>query len=206
MTKSHSTDYIKRQAKSLKRKDGISHSTALDFICKNLGFQNWNDFRKRNSKTTEHAKECDASKVLTYKAGYFQKKKIRPNASMPINMHKKVGEYLKCILVIAEFRQGVFKPINFIRCTLEDWMENENTGSNRIPCTEFSDIYFHEVYKNPINRTLTPELKNALLENITNAKKILDSYYHPCPPLDEIHSKFSACERAIDLWFNKKII
>jgi hypothetical protein len=45
---SHSADYIKRQAKSIKKKEGITHVQALDKSAVLCGYHNWAHFKNSN--------------------------------------------------------------------------------------------------------------------------------------------------------------
>lgn len=50
---SHSADYIKRQAKSIKKKEGISHAKALDQSAVNCGYHNWTHFLNSNKEENQ---------------------------------------------------------------------------------------------------------------------------------------------------------
>ncbi len=44
--KAHTIAYVKRQAKKLKTLSNITHTQALDLLCKELGYSNWKHFLK----------------------------------------------------------------------------------------------------------------------------------------------------------------
>jgi YozE SAM-like fold/Glyoxalase superfamily protein len=50
--KMHTIAYIKRQAKNLKKQNGISHTQALDLISKQHGYSNWKHYQKILSQHT----------------------------------------------------------------------------------------------------------------------------------------------------------
>ncbi len=52
---SHSADFIKRQAKSIKRKEGITHVQALDKSAVICGYHNWAHFVNLNSNKVENS-------------------------------------------------------------------------------------------------------------------------------------------------------
>lgn len=41
-------DWLKRQAKKLKKEKGITHAKSLDLIAKSKGYNNWKDLIKNN--------------------------------------------------------------------------------------------------------------------------------------------------------------
>lgn len=51
----HTLEYIKRQAKKVKKERGITHTAALEFVSKQLGFDSYKDFLKSfyNLKTEQ---------------------------------------------------------------------------------------------------------------------------------------------------------
>lgn len=49
----HTLEYVKRQAKQVKRDQGVTHMEALNFVAKSLGFANWMDCQ-RKLKTDDH--------------------------------------------------------------------------------------------------------------------------------------------------------
>lgn len=60
---SHSADYIKRQAKSIKKKEGITHVQALDKSAVLCGYHNWSHFlnkdKQSNSSTPPDYKQSN---------------------------------------------------------------------------------------------------------------------------------------------------
>lgn len=52
---SHSADYIKRQAKSIKKKEGITHTEALDKSAIICGYHNWPHFLNKNKQSSSSA-------------------------------------------------------------------------------------------------------------------------------------------------------
>lgn len=56
----HTDDYLKRQAKEIKKQENISYLQALDKAAKNAGFSNWNHFI--NSSTSNITQEKDKFK------------------------------------------------------------------------------------------------------------------------------------------------
>lgn len=48
--KQHTLEFVKRQAKKLKKEKGITHTEALNEVSKGIGFQNWEHCRKALSE------------------------------------------------------------------------------------------------------------------------------------------------------------
>lgn len=45
MEKIHTVEFVKRKAKKLKKsQEGLSHTAALDIVCRELGFGNYKSF------------------------------------------------------------------------------------------------------------------------------------------------------------------
>ena len=58
---SHTADYFKRQAKTLKKNTGLTHHAALDKVVQAEGFSNWSHFQNRSAQLSRAASPPSAS-------------------------------------------------------------------------------------------------------------------------------------------------
>lgn len=64
---SYSADYIKRQAKSIKKKEAITHVQALDRSAVLCGYHNWSHFLNKNKQSNSSAPTDKINKMNPYR-------------------------------------------------------------------------------------------------------------------------------------------
>ena len=96
-------DFIKRQAKKLRKELAIPHHAALDLAARSNGNSNWKNFLNNDGKVARVESEqpfiIRPTVILPSTLGYQmfpnKRKNRRPNAKMPIAIHQQVAILLK---------------------------------------------------------------------------------------------------------------
>lgn len=201
--KGHSAEYIKRQAKKIKKETGVPHHEALEKAAKNAGFSNWKHALKASSAAIANdgtTRPVPRPAVVPFYRLLAQTPDYRPNTRMPITAHQEIGKLLKEVCAASDFvRKSVYKPIDSVRCELDDWIQVEYKSREELPNKVFFNIYYHGPTPSTA-RELSFEQKETLCSKLHQVKQILDQHYHDCKPLRSIHKRIDRALKAIELW------
>lgn len=171
----HSADYIKRQAKKLKKELGIPHHVALDKAAQNSGFANWKNFVNgastlvRHPTRSEHiaAQKRPTPLVLTYGRILSRNLHKRPNAKMPVSAHQEIALLLREARCGTLYNKRAETPIGEVRTTLDDWVQKEYPTDK-----EMSNDVFHAMYYGgddfETERSPSEERKQQLVSHFTS--------------------------------------
>ena len=159
--------------------------------------------------TIEHAKAIKLPPQKPRKAptgkrntvGYVQTfvgAQRRPNGTMPVEMHAKVGELLKSVLVVSNHRKGVYNRVNGIRSELDEWTMREYNRAE-LPSEVFFDLYYHEsgnTYESSLSEK--DRLKHA--HSLEEVKRILAAHYPDSKPLRTVLNKVEGAIKSMQTW------
>lgn len=198
----HTLAFVKRLAKKLKKEQQLAHHTALDLAAKSLGYSNWKHFLNKGSKpemAAQITKKLPTPLTVTFSM-FPRAKVVRPNVRMPIEAHKKVALLLDEVLAGSHARKSVFKPIDSVRCELDDWIQNEYRSREVLPDEEFHQMYYGHKHKARLQKKISTEEAAKFIENLETTKAILTEHYHDCTPLRQILRLLDRGISAIEKW------
>lgn len=122
----------------------------------------------------------------------------RPNGKMPVEMHAKVGELLKSVLVVSFQRKGVYNRVNNIRSELDEWTMREY-NHEELPSEEFFGLYYHESART-YKRAISSEERLKHIASLECVKSLLTSHYPDSPPLRSILKKADEAVKSMQSW------
>jgi hypothetical protein len=157
----------------------------------------------------EHAKEIkllpqkprNPETVKRNTVGYIQTfvgAQRRPNGTMPVEMHAKVGELLKSVLVASNHRKGVYNRVNGIRSELDEWTMREY-NREELPSEQFFDLYYHES-GNTYERSLSEKERLQHTKSLEEVKCILAAHYPDSKPLRTVLKKVDGAIKSMQTW------
>lgn len=122
----------------------------------------------------------------------------RPNGKMPVEMHARVGELLKSVLVASFQRKGVYSRVNDIRCELDEWTMREY-NHDELPSEQFFGLYYHESAETN-QRTISSEERLKHIASLESVKSLLIEYYPDSPPLRSVLKKVDEAVKSMHAW------
>lgn len=105
----------------------------------------------------------------------------RPAAAMPVEGHIEVGSIIKAILWSDQRPYGVYRRLNSVRATLEDWMAIE-IGRTQLQGPEFFDVYYSATERDATNHERA-QSRAGVLKMLDELKQKLRAAYPDCSPL-----------------------
>jgi hypothetical protein len=126
-----------------------------------------------------------------YRTILAQSERRRPAMRMPVEGHAAVGRLLKSVIYPNRARRRVYKPLDGVRCDLDDWVQCEYDRTE-LSDAVFFDLYYHE--DELPEDSLTGAARTARhVEQLTEAKRLLAKHYPDCAPLRAL---FKSIDRA----------
>lgn len=201
----HSADYLKRQARNIKKEQGITHLEALNKAAILAGFTGWDNFVNKSKEPLKRKRvplgltsKAPSPLVLTYYAFGAKQSEKRPNAKMPIEAHLQMGELLKEVGNATDAYKRAKNALGYVRTTLDDWAQREYSRK------ELSDDVFFDMYYGnsdaPVEYSPSSERKQQLVSLCQTAKTILTKYYPDCSPLRTLNKKLDLTIKWISRW------
>lgn len=208
----HSAEYLKRQAKKIKKQLGITHLKALDKAAQNAGFTGWKHFQNLISadKVTVKSKQpikkqLPKPSVLAFYPALSSVRHLRPNAKMPVAAHKELGAILKVLKNATEEHKRAVMPITDVAYLLDEWVQKENKGRKELSDDVFFELYYGDE-DTETEQAPTPERKEELKKLCRNAKSIIQRNYHDCGPTRQLLKKLDNAIKWIDVWPAAKVV
>lgn len=128
----------------------------------------------------------------------FGKLRRRPKGSLPVKVHMEIGQLLQDTISATWERNGIRKPLEIVRTTLDDWVQLEY-GRKELSDEDFSKMYYGSVvHSSPSKKP--PENKGTLKLNLDRAATLLEQGYTACPPLSSILKGIDAARNALLRW------
>lgn len=120
----------------------------------------------------------------------------KPNTTMPVGAHSRVGELIKSVMVISIKRKGVYSRLNSVRCELDEWAQEEHV---ELPNDQFLNLYYHERGMSFFKDIPAVERVRSL-ENLHEAKQILAANYPESRPLRSVLAKLDLAIKSMSTW------
>ncbi len=136
------------------------------------------DIRRARCRGTIYPNASATTVPYSYNMG---SSKRRPKGELGIEGHKETGRMIKAVLSSGARPYSVYKRMDSVRCTLEDWMGLE-IGRGQLEGPEFFDVYYHELEDgDPLwDKAKSREGVIAILEELNQKLK---AAYPDCAPL-----------------------
>lgn len=122
----------------------------------------------------------------------------RPNARLPVEKHREVGELLKTVMAATYNRKGVYNRLNSIRSELDEWAQHEYSPSV-LPNEEFFELYYRDSGCS-FARSLTEVERKQHTQSLQQAKEILTGSYPDCAPLRVLVTKMDSAKKSLQSW------
>lgn len=202
----HSAEYLKRQAKKIKKRLGITHLKALDKAAQNAGFTGWKNFQNLSSTGTGPVKVMQPAKrilpkpaVLGFYPAMSSVRHLRPNAKMPVPAHKELGAILKILKNATENHKRAAAPLKDVGYLLDEWVQKEYTDRKELADEEFFELYYGDG-DTEAEQSPAIERKEELKGLCRKAKGIIKRNYHDCGPVRQLLKKLDNAIKWIDVW------
>lgn len=203
---------IKRNAKKIKKEMGVPHHKALDLSAVEFGYSNFRNFLN-NVRTPIRYSQNSVSELLPlpnpltlpYKEFSNSNGSKRPNAKVPLALHKKMGSILKELHASLEYNKKGLNAIRFVKGTLDDWIQMEYPSKTELKDEEFFRIYYGDT-DCPSDPWPTEKKKLDLEKLIDALKGLLKKAYHNCLPIRNLNTKLDLALKAIQNWPLNKFI
>jgi hypothetical protein len=105
----------------------------------------------------------------------------RPAAEMAVDDHIKVGGLIKAVLRSSHRPYGVYKRMDSVRSTLEDWLSIE-IGRRQLNGPEFFDVYYRETEDDAVYHRRAAS-RPGVVAMLGELKQKLQETYPDCAPL-----------------------
>ena len=105
----------------------------------------------------------------------------RPKGELGIEGHCETGRMIKAVLSSKARPYSVYRRMDSVRCTLEDWMALE-IGRGELEGPEFFDVYYHELEDDDPLREVAKS-RDGLITILEGLKQKLTAAYPDCAPL-----------------------
>jgi hypothetical protein len=199
--------FLKRKAKSFKKKLGITHVTSLDLVAKEYGFKSWNDYNDHGIKSPIIKKvfirpQAPFPLVLDYYNTWTGAViGQHPNVKMPKRKHKQVGCLLQDLLGAVEYHKLAKKIVREIIYKLDTWLGCEYTEAE-MQNEEFNSMYYSR--KNEYLETKPTHRQQQKYKRwLRKAQEVINESYHDCKPLRKLLERFDMATKALDKWPKK---
>jgi hypothetical protein len=199
--------FLKRKAKFLKKKLGITHITSLDHVVKQYGFKSWSDYS--NHGVTSPAAKKITSRPLAPSPLVLDYHNIwtgaiigqHPNVKMSKRGHKQVGYLLQDLLGAVEYHKLAKRAIRNIIYILDTWLGCEYTEVE-MQNEEFNSMYYSKK-KEYLEARPTLRQQQKYKRWLRKATELINENYHDCKPLQKLHERFEFAAKALDKWPKK---
>jgi len=119
--------------------------------------------------------------TIGYGTFLSHKQRRRPARRMPVDGHAEVGRLLKSVIHHHYGRRSVYKPLDSVRCELDNWVQCEY-DSTELSAAVFFDLYYHED-EMPDDGLEGPARIARHAASLARAKVVLGQNYPDCAPL-----------------------
>jgi Domain of unknown function (DUF5623) len=150
------------------------------------------DTRRARCRGTIYPTDSATTVPFSYNMGSSRR---RPKGEMGIEGHIEAGRMIKAVLSSQERPFSVYRRMNAVRSTLEDWMGKE-IDRDQLDGPEFFDVYYHELEDdNPLwSRAMS---RDGLISILEDLKKNLQIAYPDCAPLRSLLNRIDMSVKLI---------
>lgn len=121
------------------------------------------------------------SATTTPYSSIFGNRKRRPTGALSVEGHVEAGRIIKAVLNSPKRPYSVYRRMNTLRSTLEDWL-NLEISHDQLKGHEFFDVYYHEAdSEGPYKEAA--QSSTGLIRVLGKLKEMLTAAYPDCAPL-----------------------
>lgn len=136
------------------------------------------DRRRAKSRGTIMAEP--SAKTIPYRA-MFGSSHRRPSAKLLVEQHVEMGSLIKAVLHSDQRPYGVYRRLDKLRSTLEDWLALE-TPREALDGPDFFDVYYHDPDEgNP--HAAAAASRSGVIDLLASLRAKLVAAYPDCGPL-----------------------
>ncbi|WP_137721000.1 DUF5623 domain-containing protein [Brevundimonas sp. SGAir0440] len=99
------------------------------------------DVRRARCRGTVYPTDSATSVPLNYSLGSTRR---RPKGALNLEGHIEAGRMIKAVIWSSHRPYGVYRRMNALRSTLEDWMDRE-VADSEFANIDFFDVYYHDL-------------------------------------------------------------
>jgi hypothetical protein len=136
------------------------------------------DVRRARCRGTIFPTASATSVPYSYQFGSFRR---RPAGEIGIEGHIEAGRIIKAVLLSDQWPYGVYRRMNSLRSTLEDWMSLE-IRRGQLEGREFFDVYYGESEGNVPYQEMAKS-RSGIVAILGDLKQKLQVAYPDCAPL-----------------------
>lgn len=136
------------------------------------------DIRRARCPGTIYPAASATSVPYSYNPGSQRR---RPVGELGVDGHIEAGRMIKAVLWSGQRTYGVYRRMNSLRSTLEDWMSLE-IGRGQLEGPEFFDVYYHEVAEDDPYKVMATS-RAGIVAMLGDLKQKLLAAYPNCAPL-----------------------
>ena len=151
------------------------------------------DIRRARCRGTIYPTDSATTVPYSYNMGSSLR---RPKGEMGIEGHIEAGRLIKAVLSSREQPFSVYRRMNGVRSTLEDWMGKE-IGPGQLEGPGFFDVYYHELEDEDPLWSLAGS-RDGLIAILGNLKHKLEAAYPDCAPLRGLLNRIDMSVKLID--------
>lgn len=202
----HTSAFLKRKAKQLRKSSGITHAQALDIVVNEHGYKNWKHFLANNTdnnplrtnRVIGRPNVPMVAEVEYHDVIYGRVLGKRPNRTMIIKRHMKIGSILSELLEETYYYRKANKILIDIRTHLNTWLgyEYDKTVMNN---QDFFSVY-HRDHSLIVDDIPSITRQAQLRTLLRRARVTLMASYHNCPCLEKLFEKFDKAMFALHKW------
>lgn len=136
------------------------------------------DIRRARCRGTTYPVDSATSVPFSYNLGSSRR---RPKGELSIEGHIEAGRLIKAVLWSDQRPYSVYRRMDALRSTLEDWMGRE-IARGQLDGPEFFDVYYHDLEDgDPLKNGV--ESREDVIVLLGELKKKLQTVYPDCAPL-----------------------
>lgn len=136
------------------------------------------DIRRSRCRGTIYPVDSATSVPFSYNIGSSSR---RPKGELSVEGHIETGRMIKAVLRSEQRSYGVYRRMNALRSTLENWMEREITRG-QLDGPEFFDVYYHGLEDGDPFENMA-ESREGVITLLGDLKRKLQAAYPDCAPL-----------------------
>lgn len=145
-------------------------------------------------------RDTETTRIIGYDLG----RTIRmPKGRMPIETHEEVGTLLKGIAGLCGNREGVRVRVEQIRAKLDSWLQAESS-TVELDNERFFNVYYHGVLPMPLRKDMPAPVRERLLAELLQVRRILSEHYAECAPLRAVQGRLEGAMKSLRDWGAKQ--
>lgn len=202
---------LKRTARRRAKKDGIQYSAALESVSKEYRFQNWNHaqvvLRQQEQMRANPAPSVTSlTPTRRYSGSPWGPHCERPDVVVALGVHRQLAKDIRATMIFARqrLRASCERPMDALRCTLDDWVGIEHRKNPEADPQELMSMHYSgETDEEDVVYSFR-EIEYAehahWIGVLARTRDTLRRGYGSCKPLDDAVKQVERCMLQFDKW------